>query len=121
MSGFAILLGLSLKPLGLGADFNSASTAASFEGGHRAKSATSPPNTACPKGFLRYLVAGFAILLGLSLKPLGLGVEFNSASNGASFQGGIGQKVPLVLKIQVFKRVGEGIYWQDSLYYLGYL
>jgi hypothetical protein len=50
-----------------------------------------------------------------------LGVEFNSASNGASFQGGIGQKVPLVLKIQVFKRVGEGIYWQDSLYYLGYL
>ncbi len=67
LSGFAILLGLFLKPIGLGAEYNSASNGAIFSRGHRTKSATCAQNT----GFLefsRYLLSEFAIVVGLFLK-----------------------------------------------------
>jgi hypothetical protein len=86
LSGFAILPGLFLKPLGLGAEFNSASDGTIFRRGHRAKTTTSTQNTSVPRGFTRYFLSGFAIQLGLFLKQLGLGAEFNSASNGTIFR-----------------------------------
>ncbi len=54
-------------------------------------------------GFPKYVLFRFAVLLGLFLKPLGLGAEFNSASNGAIFTRVIDQKVPVIRKIQVFQ------------------
>ncbi len=87
LSGFAILLGLFIKAIGLGAKFNSASNGAIFNGGHRTKSTTSTENTS----FLRvskYLLSRFATLLGLFLKSLGFSAEFNSTSNGAIFSRG---------------------------------
>jgi hypothetical protein len=86
LSGFAILPGLFLKSLGLGAEFNSASDGTIFRRGHRAKTTTSTQNTSVPRGFTRYFLSGFAIQLGLFLKTLGLGAECNSASNGTIFR-----------------------------------
>src|SRR5437870_5537424 len=77
LSEFATLLGLFLKPLRLGAEFNSASNGAIFTRGYRTKSATCAQNTGFPRGFSRYFLSGFATLLGLFLKPLELGAEFN--------------------------------------------
>jgi hypothetical protein len=37
--------------------------------------------------FSKYCLSGFAILVGLSLKPLGLGAEFNAASDGTVLEG----------------------------------
>jgi hypothetical protein len=37
--------------------------------------------------FSRYCLSGFAVLVGLSLKPLGLGAEFNSASDDTNLEG----------------------------------
>jgi hypothetical protein len=86
LSGFAILPGLFLKPLGLGAEFNSASDGTIFRRGHRAKTTTSTQNTSVPRGFTRYFLFGFAIILGLFLELLGLGTEFNSGSNRSVFR-----------------------------------
>ncbi len=88
LSGFAILLGLLLKPLGLCVEFNSASNSAIFDRGHGTKSTTCTQNTGFPWEFSRYLLFRFAIILGLFLKPLRLCAEFNSASNGPIFTRG---------------------------------
>jgi hypothetical protein len=85
LSGFAILLGLFLKPLGLCAEFNSASNGAIFTRSHWPKSVTCAQNTGFTWGFSRYLLSRFTILLGLFLKLLELGAKFNSAPNGAIF------------------------------------
>jgi hypothetical protein len=82
LSGFAILLGLFLKPLELDAELNSASNGAIFTRDHWAKSVTCAQNTGFPWGFSRYLLFRFAMLLGLCLKPLGLDAKFNSESTG---------------------------------------
>jgi len=81
LSRFAILLGLFLKPLELRAEFNSASNGAIFTRYHRPKSAIYDQNTDFHIGFSRYLLSEFAIVVGLLLKPLGLGAKFHSASN----------------------------------------
>jgi hypothetical protein len=81
LSGFAVLLGLFLKPLGLCVEFHSASIGAIFTRGHQPKSATCAQNTGSPWGFSRYLLSRFAILLALFLKPLGLDAKFNSSPN----------------------------------------
>ncbi len=85
LSGFAILLGLFLKPLGLCVEFNSASNGAIFNRGHGTKSTTCTQNTGFPWEFPRYLLSRFSILLGLLLTPSGLCAEFNSASNDVIF------------------------------------
>ena len=82
--------------LGLGAEFNSASNGTIFRRGHRAKSTTFTPNTSFPGALSRYTLSGFAIRLGLLLKVLGLGAEFNSASNGTISRRVFGQKVSLM-------------------------
>ncbi len=86
MSGFAILLGLFLKALELSAEFNFASNGAIFSRDHRTKSATCAQNTGFSIGFSRYFLSGFAILLGLFLKPLGIGEELNSALKPIDFR-----------------------------------
>ncbi len=88
LSGFAILLGLFLKLLGLGAEFHSASNGGIFNRGHRTKNTTCAQNTGFPREFSRYLLFRLAILLGLFLKSIGLDAEFNSALNGAIFSRG---------------------------------
>ena len=50
----------------------------------------------------RYLLSGFAIRLGLVLKALGLGAEFNSASNPTTFERGRNGKLAEILEILVF-------------------
>jgi hypothetical protein len=105
LSGFAILLGLFLNPLGLCAEFNSASNGAIFTRGHWAKSVTCVQNTSFPWGFPRYLLSRFAVLLGLCLKPHGLGAELNSESNGTCFEGAHNGKVALIVQILIFCRV----------------
>jgi hypothetical protein len=102
LAGFAISLGLFLKGLGLGAEFNSASDGIIFRRGHRAKTTTFTPNTSFPRAFSRYSLSGFAIRLGLFLKALGLGAEFNSASNPTTFEQGCNGKLAEILEILGF-------------------
>ena len=51
---------------------------------------------------LRYFLSGFPIQLGLFLKVLGLGAEFNSASNPTSFDRSRNGKVAQILEILSF-------------------
>jgi hypothetical protein len=104
LSGFAILLGLFLKRLGLCAELNSTSNGAIFTRGHWAKSVTCAQNTGCPWRFSRYSLSRFAMLLGLFLKPLGLCAELNSESNGTCFGAVHNRKVALVVQILIFCR-----------------
>jgi hypothetical protein len=60
---------------------------------------TTIENTGFPIGFSRYFLSGFAMLLGIFLKPLELGPEFNYASNGTGLDGGHNQKVVLTVEI----------------------
>ena len=85
--------------LGLGAESNSASNGTIFSRGHRAKTTTYTPNTRFPRAFGWYSRSGFAIRLGLSLKVLGLGAEFYSASNPTVFERGHNGRVAQVLEI----------------------
>jgi hypothetical protein len=84
-SGFTILVGLFLKPLGLGAEFNSVSNPTSFERDPNGKVAKILEILSL-RQISRYFLSGFAIQLGLFLKQLGLGAEFNSASNATGFE-----------------------------------
>jgi len=60
---------------------------------------TSTENAAFSTRFSRYFLSGFAMLLGIFLKPLGLGPEFNYASNGTGFEVGHNRKVALTVEI----------------------
>jgi hypothetical protein len=115
-----MLLRLFLKPVGLDAELNSASNGAIFNRGHRTKNVTCLQNTGFSRRFSRYILSGFAILLGLFLKPLGLGAEFHSASNGAIFSRGRRAKRATCPKKQVFQESFQSISCPDSLYYLDY-
>ncbi len=55
-------------------------------------------------GFERYFLSGFAILLELFLKPLGLGAEFNFASNGTILSQGRRTKTATCAQNQGFSR-----------------
>jgi hypothetical protein len=58
-----------------------------LEEGCRAKRGTCGSNTGFVRYISRYCLSGFAILVGLSLTPLGLGAEFNAASDGTVLEG----------------------------------
>ncbi len=115
LSGFAILVALSLKQLGLGAEFNSASDETNLEGGCRPKRGTCGPNTAFFGNFSRYCQSGFAIIVGLSLKQLGLGAEFNSASDGTNLEGGCRAKTAILQPNTVFSGTFQSTACPDSL------
>jgi hypothetical protein len=50
-----------------------------------------------------YFLSGFAILVGLGLKPLGLGAEFNSASDGVNLEGVYRSKKTFIIEILIFR------------------
>ena len=52
---------------------------------------------------LRYFLSGFAKRLGLFLKVLWLGAEFNSASNSTSFEGSDNGKIGQILEIPIIR------------------
>jgi hypothetical protein len=96
LSRFTILPGLCLQPPGLRVEFNYESNSTSFEWRRNEKV------TLTVQILVLCLVSpsGFTIVLGLCLKALGLGAEFNSESNSISLKWDHNEKVALIRDVR---------------------
>jgi hypothetical protein len=79
---------LTLKVVVLDAEFNSLSNGATFKGGHRTKLGGFDRNTGFFTLLCYYILPIFASTLVLTLKVVVLDAEFNSLSNGVTFNKG---------------------------------